>query len=664
MAASQAVDDAEAERDSALARAAAEPPPMSQALVAYRPRGLIPPSGPALLPGAEPPKPLLTGKVLTTGVRDFIKFTRAMVEKEEPTEQDLATGILSTYKEGARHLSPIDWLCFRNHIERGHVLAAYVRWASAKPSAVEKYVDHIVKYLKTWEQLDNDRYRYYGDWSVTTSGAYYVTGEAFKEVWAKFNSSSSALINEENVAKALTSLGGAASSLLPQQVEVIRAYYHGVASALRRSNYTKLSNYNGIGTKKHKHSGYADYLEVNQGLFAIDIGTNGGMRSIQDFEKMTTLDFARIPGTGLWGGIEHGQRKHTRQKGGEIVHRTPFLILDEGVNDGVSERYELLCGGRGSNWSKEFDPKNNMPGTGIRVFLYPVPTATLGTKVYWKDAGIGGRSLNFIGPVVQLLQSHKKFPVGGVWTNGSMRSAVASNLARAAVPDSFRSIIVGHTRALGEKAAINVDNKLKNYSRDLLTTIADNYRVAKVISSNGTVSFLTSPPQSALDNIRMALPPTINCLDIDAEFISLKMLQAEPEVQDGESGELAFFGAAFQEASAPLQPEPQVPLQFPPPLPPPPQLLPRLPPAQVQLPPPLPPPPQLPPRLPPAPQLPPPPQLQQPAQFPGYGYGFQGFQVHIFQVASGATVNIINHAAPVPASSHYAPPTAPPPPSN
>ena len=69
--------------------------------------------------------------------------------------------------------------------------------------------------------------------------------------------------------------------------------------------------------------------------------------------------------------------------------------------------------------------------------------------------------------------------MGGVWSMGSLRSGYCTAMARVLIPNSIRSIIVGHTRAIGQKQTEGaVDNKLAPYSRQLLLTLEDQLKVS------------------------------------------------------------------------------------------------------------------------------------------------------------------------------------------
>ena len=86
------------------------------------------------------------------------------------------------------------------------------------------------------------------------------------------------------------------------------------------------------------------------------------------------------------------------------------------------------------------------------------------------------------------------FPAGGVFTNSTLRGSAQAVLARADTPDPIRVLICGHL--LTDASVVNgpQDTNLKNYTRPLNREIDDMIRVARVLASNGNVSFKQDPP--------------------------------------------------------------------------------------------------------------------------------------------------------------------------
>ena len=203
-----------------------------------------------------------------------------------------------------------------------------------------------------------------------------------------------------------------------------------------------------------------------------------------------TLDFTRIrlnhdapqhcQGTrcGLWV-LQSGQHKETRYKNGKLVRRSPYLIVDEGMNEGVITFFEVLLVGRNPHWAVGYvdGGKKPMPNTGIRLLLYPNHQATSTTTLRWKNCGKGENNVNFFEPVVKILQAAGAMRSGGSYSMGSLRTGKAHSLAQAGFPDSIRTAILGHTRALSERCA-KVDTQLKAYSRELLVTIEEQPKAA------------------------------------------------------------------------------------------------------------------------------------------------------------------------------------------
>ena len=71
----------------------------------------------------------------------------------------------------------------------------------------------------------------------------------------------------------------------------------------------------------------------------------------------------------------------------------------------------------------------------------------------------------------------------------SLRHGGATAMARVGFPDSIRSIVIGHTRAIGQRA-MAVDNKLSCYSRRLLITIEELLKVARFFAYPGQYSYV------------------------------------------------------------------------------------------------------------------------------------------------------------------------------
>ena len=268
-----------------------------------------------------------------------------------------------------------------------------------KPSAITGYLNHTMKYMKAWEKLDFERVKIHGDWSWRNSNAYYDVKKAVDQAWRI--EANTELTSDEAIQEALTDDGGNATALLPAQTELVRTYYRKVADELKANGYKKLPNF-----QSHlKQTGWADYLDCIRALFMIAVGYNGGQRARTDYQKLTIHDFKVIPGMGIWV-LENGCHKHTRAKQGKLMRRSPYFILDSGVNSGIVEWYYILLNGRCPDWPKGYSGAGDkaLPETGIRLLLYPSPKAIKGTTSYWKNAAIGGKSLNPIGPVVQILQ--------------------------------------------------------------------------------------------------------------------------------------------------------------------------------------------------------------------------------------------------------------------
>ena len=150
------------------------------------------------------------------------------------------------------------------------------------------------------------------------------------------------------------------------------------------------------------------------------------------------------------------------------------------MNEGICDLFLLLSAGRDQSWSAEYVGKDDAyPGNLIRLLLYAKPTATSLHDVKWCNSARGANSMNFISCVITLLQQSKAMVMGGVWTMGSLRSGCCTAMARVLIPNSIRSIIVGHTRAIGQATESAVDNKLAPYSRQLLMTLEDQLKVSR-----------------------------------------------------------------------------------------------------------------------------------------------------------------------------------------
>ena len=73
----------------------------------------------------------------------------------------------------------------------------------------------------------------------------------------------------------------------------------------------------------------------------------------------------------------------------------------------------------------------------------------------------------------------------------SLRHGNGTAAARAGFPDSVRTIVIGHTRAIGERAA-PVDTKLPAYSRQLLVTLEDQIKVSRFFAYPATCTCVRS----------------------------------------------------------------------------------------------------------------------------------------------------------------------------
>ena len=235
--------------------------------------------------------------------------------------------------------------------------------------------------------------------------------------------------------------------LSPGEVKEILAHYKGIIARFKTTDFAKIE---GIG-KPHQ-TGYADYLDAVQAAFCIIVGYNGGQRARQDWTRFTIYDFkvvrsAATERSGLWV-LQSGQHKETRYKNGKLVRRSPYLIVDEGMNEGVIDFFEILVAGRNPDWPVGYvgDGQKPMPNTGIRLLLYPNHLASPTTKLRWKNCGKGENHVNFIEPVVKILQAAGAMAAGGSYSMGSLRTGNAHNLARAGFPESIRSAVLGHTR--------------------------------------------------------------------------------------------------------------------------------------------------------------------------------------------------------------------------
>jgi hypothetical protein len=134
----------------------------------------------------------------------------------------------------------------------------------------------------------------------------------------------------------------------PGEGKEILAHYKGIIARFRATNFAKIE---GIG-KPHQ-TGYADYLDAVQSAFCIIVGYNGGQRAVQDRTRFTICDFKIVRSaakerSGLWV-LQSGQLKETPYKNVKLVRRSPYLIVDEGMNEGVIEFFEILVAGRNAN---------------------------------------------------------------------------------------------------------------------------------------------------------------------------------------------------------------------------------------------------------------------------------------------------------------------------
>jgi hypothetical protein len=143
-----------------------------------------------------------------------------------------------------------------------------------------------------------------------------------------------------------------ASVIFPEQVALFRYFYKGYASRLKANGYQKKKGDKGIpGRKLQNCSGFNDYLHCIQQLFMIDIGFNGGQRAYTGYRMSSINNFAAVyhPVTnrplGVWN-VDAFIQKHTGANAEGVMQRSPYVMLDGGVNVGSVERFEQLCSHR------------------------------------------------------------------------------------------------------------------------------------------------------------------------------------------------------------------------------------------------------------------------------------------------------------------------------
>ena len=99
----------------------------------------------------------------------------------------------------------------------------------------------------------------------------------------------------------------------------------------------------------------------------------------------------------------------------DLIRRSPYLILDHRLNEGIIEMFAIIRGGRSSAWtSSEWvgEGKNAKPPNKTRFLMYPMTAAKSDTKVYWKNP-TGHNSINAVGPAVAALRLIKTLMCAG-----------------------------------------------------------------------------------------------------------------------------------------------------------------------------------------------------------------------------------------------------------
>ena len=96
-------------------------------------------------------------------------------------------------------------------------------------------------------------------------------------------------------------------------------------------------------------------------------------------------------------GFESSQHKESR--------RSSYLIVDEGMNEGVIQIFEIFLAGRNPDWPVRYvdGGKKPMPNTGIILLLYLNHLVSPTTFLRWKTCGKGVNHVNFIETVVKVL---------------------------------------------------------------------------------------------------------------------------------------------------------------------------------------------------------------------------------------------------------------------
>ena len=137
-----------------------------------------------------------------------------------------------------------------------------------------------------------------------------------------------------------------ASTIYPEILALFRNYWKGKAALLMRNKYAKDTDL-AVRGKLTSTTGYSDWLWAQQQLFMIDIGFNGGRRAFKEFRFCSWHNFAPVywptgKALGLWN-VEGFVQKTT-----SAGARSPFFILDAGVNFGVVRRFLTLKSNRGT----------------------------------------------------------------------------------------------------------------------------------------------------------------------------------------------------------------------------------------------------------------------------------------------------------------------------
>ena len=87
------------------------------------------------------------------------------------------------------------------------------------------------------------------------------------------------------------------------------------------------------------------------------------------------------------------------------------LLLEDGVNNGVIERFLIICQGRCASWSRGADQSNvGYPALGDRCLLQALPKAQKHNSVYWKAQPTGKGFTNVLGPFYAMVAHHNMIP--------------------------------------------------------------------------------------------------------------------------------------------------------------------------------------------------------------------------------------------------------------